>query len=253
MPATWKENTFMFNKIANLITGGEDRAIKSLQPTVNRINELEAEFHPLSDDELRAKTEDFRKSLKNGSTLEDILPMAFACVREASVRTVAMRHFDVQLLGGVALHEGKITEMRTGEGKTLVATLPTYLNAMTGNGVHVVTVNDYLAKRDSQSMGAIYHSLGLTIGTLQHESAYVYDPTVSDAKPGYQNLRPVSRKEGYETDITYGTNSEFGFDYLRDNMVTEAGLRVQRPLNYGIVDEVDNILVDEARTPLINS
>ncbi|MCH2321376.1 MAG: preprotein translocase subunit SecA [SAR202 cluster bacterium] len=253
MPATWKENTFMFNKIANLIIGGEDRAIKSLQPTVNRINELEAEFHPLSDDELRAKTEDFRKSLKNGSTLEDILPMAFACVREASVRTVAMRHFDVQLLGGVALHEGKITEMRTGEGKTLVATLPTYLNALTGNGVHVVTVNDYLAKRDSQWMGAIYHSLGLTIGTLQHESAYVYDPTVSDAKPGYQNLRPVSRKEGYETDITYGTNSEFGFDYLRDNMVTEAGLRVQRPLNYGIVDEVDNILVDEARTPLIIS
>ncbi len=185
--------------------------------------------------------------------LDDIRSEAFAVVREASKRSIGLRHFDVQIMGGVVLHEGKIAEMRTGEGKTLVATLPSYLNALAGRGVHVVTVNDYLAKRDAQWMGGIYHVLGVSVASLQHQSAYLYDPTVEGAKKGFENLRPITRQEAYQADITYGTNSEFGFDYLRDAMAADDSLRVQRERHYAIVDEVDNILIDEARTPLIIS
>ncbi|MEK7220189.1 MAG: preprotein translocase subunit SecA, partial [candidate division NC10 bacterium] len=181
------------------------------------------------------------------------LPEAFAVVREASRRALNMRHFDVQLIGGMVLHEGKIAEMATGEGKTLVATLPVYLNALTGKGVHLVTVNDYLAKRDTQWMGPIYHALGLSVGVLQHEASYLFDPTVRASDMRMANLRPCSRQEAYRADVTYGTNSEFGFDYLRDNMKFSAAEFVQREMHYAIVDEVDNILIDEARTPLIIS
>ena len=209
-----------------------------------------------------AKTDEFKSRLAEGDDLDDIRLEAFAAVREAARRNVNMRHFDEQIMGGLVLHErkkgekGKIAEMKTGEGKTLVATLPTYLNALTGRGVHVVTVNDYLAKRDAQWMGSIYHALGVSVATLQHQSAYLYDPTVEGLKKGFENLRPIPitrRQEAYEADITYGTNSEFGFDYLRDAMARKASDRVQRELHYAIVDEVDNILIDEARTPLIIS
>ena len=249
----------MLKSVTNLITGGGDRAIKRFRPDVEEVNELESDFERLSDDALRAKTDEFKALLAEGDDLEDIRSEAFAAVREATKRTLRMRHFDVQILGGVVLHErkksekGKIAEMKTGEGKTLVATLPAYLNALTGRGVHVVTVNDYLAKRDAQWMGSIYHALGASVATLQHQSAYLYDPTVEGPKKGFDNLRPITRQEAYEADITYGTNSEFGFDYLRDAMAPDASQRVQRPLHYAIVDEVDNILIDEARTPLIIS
>ena len=202
---------------------------------VEKINELEPSLEGLSDASLVAKTAYFKERIENGESLEDILPEAFAVVREASRRVLGMRHFDVQLLGGICLHEGKIAEMRTGEGKTLVATLPTYLNALTGNGVHIITVNDYLAKRDSEWMGKLYRFLGLSVGLIVHGLSF------------------NERKEAYSADITYGTNNEFGFDYLRDNMVIYADQMVQRELNYAIVDEVDSILVDEARTPLIIS
>lgn len=202
---------------------------------VDKINELEPSLEGLSDASLVAKTAYFKERIENGESLEDILPEAFAVVREASRRVLGMRHFDVQLLGGICLHEGKIAEMRTGEGKTLVATLPTYLNALTGNGVHIITVNDYLAKRDSEWMGKLYRFLGLSVGLIVHGLSF------------------NERKEAYSADITYGTNNEFGFDYLRDNMVIYADQMVQRELNYAIVDEVDSILVDEARTPLIIS
>ncbi len=193
------------------------------------------------------------KRLGDREDLDDIRSEAFAAVREASKRTLGLRHFDVQIMGGVVLHEGKIAEMKTGEGKTLAATLPSYLNALTGRGVHVVTVNDYLAKRDSQWMGSIYHALGVSVATLQHQSAYLYDPTVEGPKKGFENLRPITRQEAYQADITYGTNSEFGFDYLRDAMAPDESKRVQGERHYAIVDEVDNILIDEARTPLIIS
>lgn len=202
---------------------------------VEKINELEPSLEGLSDASLVAKTAYFKERIENGESLEDILPEAFAVVREASRRVLGMRHFDVQLLGGICLHEGKIAEMRTGEGKTLVATLPTYLNALTGNGVHIITVNDYLAKRDSEWMGKLYRFLGLSVGLIVHGLSF------------------NERKEAYSADITYGTNNEFGFDYLRDNMVIYADQMVQRELNYAIVDEVDSILIDEARTPLIIS
>jgi preprotein translocase subunit SecA len=181
------------------------------------------------------------------------LPQAFAAVREASRRTTGLRHFDVQLVGGMVLHQGKVAEMKTGEGKTLVATLPVYLNALAGRGVHVVTVNDYLAKRDTQWMGPIYQLLGLSVGVIQHDSSFVFDPDYTSTDERYQFLRPVERRDAYHADITYGTNNEFGFDYLRDNMAWDLGQCVQRQLNYAIVDEVDNILIDEARTPLIIS
>ncbi len=243
----------MLKTVTNLFTGGGDRAIKRLRPDVESVASWETEFEKLSDEALRAKTDEFKALLAEGDALDDIRSEAFAAVREASKRTLGMRHFDVQIMGGVVLHEGKIAEMKTGEGKTLVATLPTYLNALTGRGVHVVTVNDYLAKRDAQWMGSIYHALGVTVAILQHQSAYLYDPTVEGPKKGFENLRPITRQEAYQADITYGTNSEFGFDYLRDAMAPDASQRVQGERHYAIVDEVDNILIDEARTPLIIS
>ncbi|MCL0041730.1 DEAD/DEAH box helicase, partial [Peptococcaceae bacterium] len=211
------------------------REIKRLERTVADINEIEPKISSLSDDELKAKTMEFKERHKNGETLDDILPEAFAVVREASKRVLGMRHFDVQLMGGIVLHQGRIAEMKTGEGKTLVATLPAYLNALTGKGVHIVTVNDYLAKRDSEWMGRIYEFLGMSVGLIVH------------------GLEPSERREAYQCDITYGTNNEFGFDYLRDNMALHKEQLVQRDINYAIVDEVDSILIDEARTPLIIS
>ena len=243
----------MLKTVANLITGGGDRVLKRLRPDVDAVASWETEFERLSDEALRAKTDEFKALLAEGDELDDIRSEAFAAVREASKRTLGMRHFDVQIMGGVVLHEGKIAEMKTGEGKTLGATLPSYLNALTGRGVHVVTVNDYLAKRDAQWMGSIYHALGVSVATLQHQSAYLYDPAVEGPKKGFENLRPITRQEAYKADITYGTNSEFGFDYLRDAMAPDASQRVQGERHYAIVDEVDNILVDEARTPLIIS
>jgi preprotein translocase subunit SecA len=214
-----------------------ERDLKRMRPLVERINGLEDEMKALSDDDLKGMTAEFKQELENGATLDDILPEAFAVVREASRRVIGMRHFDVQLIGGVVLHDGKIAEMRTGEGKTLVATLPAYLNALEGKGVHVVTVNDYLANRDQEWMGQIYKFLGLSVGVVLT----------------MQVPQSPERRASYAADITYGTNNEFGFDYLRDNMVPDLVYAVQRPLNYAIVDEVDNILIDEARTPLIIS
>ena len=212
------------------------REIKRLMPTVKKINDLEPDFKKLTDEQLKAKTNEFRERLKAGETLDDILPEAFATVREASARVLEMRHFDVQLLGGIVLHQGRIAEMKTGEGKTLVATLPCYLNALSGKGVHVVTVNDYLAKRDSDLMGKVYKFLGLTVGLITHD------------------VMPQDRIKAYNADITYGTNNELGFDYLRDNMVIYKDQKVQQKgHNFAVVDEVDSILIDEARTPLIIS
>jgi preprotein translocase subunit SecA len=230
-----------------------DRELKRLLPLVEQITSLEAKVTNLSDEQLRDQTEEFKKRLQAGETLDDILPESFAVVREVSRRRLKMRHFDVQMLGGIVLHEGKIAEMKTGEGKTLVATLPVYLNALEGKGVHVITVNDYLAKRDTQWMGPIYGFLGLSIGVIQHDSSFIYDPTYFSTDKRLDFLKPCSRKEAYLADITYGTNNEFGFDYLRDNMKYDISDYCQRELNYAIVDEVDSILIDEARTPLIIS
>ena len=243
----------MFGLLAKIIGTKNDREIKRILPIVRKINELGPSVGSLDDSQLRAKTDEFRRRLEAGETLDDILPEAFAVVREVADRTLKMRHFDVQLIGGVVLHEGKIAEMKTGEGKTLVATLAVYLNALEGRGVHVVTVNDYLAKRDAQWMGPIYHFLGLSVGVIQHEASFVYDPAYRSDDRRFDRLRPVTRKEAYQADITYGTNNEFGFDYLRDNMRYDLDEYVQRELNYAIVDEVDSILIDEARTPLIIS
>ena len=286
----------MFNTLLHKIFGSKnDRELKKIQPLVAAINRLEPEYVPLSHEELRAKTDEFKTRLHEGTAtlrsameeaqtrfiaangeeredfkvereklsqelreveaevLDDILPEAFAAVREASKRTTSMRHFDVQLLGGAVLHQGRIAEMKTGEGKTLVATLALYLNALTGRGSHLITVNDYLARRDVQWMGPIYHYLGLTIASIVHDASFLFDPTYVAKDYRFLNLCPVSRKEAYEADITYGTNNEFGFDYLRDNMKFSLDDYVQRELNFAIVDEVDNILIDEARTPLIIS
>ena len=212
-----------------------EKEVKRVMPIVDKINALEDETRKLSDEELRNKTDEFKKQLSEGKTLDDILPEAFAVVREASRRVLGMRHFDVQLIGGIILHQGRIAEMKTGEGKTLVATLPAYLNALSGEGVHVITVNDYLAKRDSEWMGKLYNFLGLSVGLV------------------ISGMKPNEKKEAYACDITYGTNNEFGFDYLRDNMVVYENQLVQRDLHYAIVDEIDSILIDEARTPLIIS
>ncbi|MCX8118549.1 MAG: preprotein translocase subunit SecA [Desulfobacterota bacterium] len=226
----------MIGLILRKIFGSKnERELKRIRPIVQRINELEGHVRPLTDDRLRAKTGEFKERIDQGEPLDAILPEAFAVVREAARRTLGERHYDVQLIGGIVLHEGKIAEMATGEGKTLVATLPAYLNALTGKGVHIVTVNDYLAKRDSEWMGSIYRFLGLSVGVIVHE------------------LGDLERKRAYACDITYGTNNEFGFDYLRDNMKFDIGDYVQRDLHYAIVDEVDSILIDEARTPLIIS
>jgi preprotein translocase subunit SecA len=232
-----------------------ERELDSMQPLVDAINELEDEHEALSDQQLRAKTAAFLKRLAAGETLDDILVEAFAAVREASKRTTGLRHYDVQLLGGIALHRGCALEMKTGEGKTLVATLPLYLNALTQRGVHLVTVNDYLARRDVQWMGPIYDRLGVSVGLLQQgqDHSYVFDPDHDRRGDDYRLLRPVEPGEAYAADITYGTNNEFGFDYLRDNSVRALEGQVQRGFYYAIVDEVDNILIDEARTPLIIS
>ena len=221
--------------VRKLFGSANDRRIRSYRPRVNAINALEKELEQLTDDELRARTVEFRKQVAEGTSLDDLLVPAFATVREAGKRTLGQRHFDVQLIGGMVLHQGKIAEMRTGEGKTLVATLPVYLNALAGRGVHVVTVNDYLAKRDAEWMGQIYKFLGLTVGVIVH------------------GLDDEQRKQAYDCDVTYGTNNELGFDYLRDNMKYRLEDMVQRGHIYAIVDEVDSILVDEARTPLIIS
>jgi preprotein translocase subunit SecA len=226
----------MFLALAQKIFGSSnERIIKNLRPHVAAINALEPTYAALSDDQLRAKTQEFRQQIENGATLDSLMHDAFATVREAAKRSMGMRHFDVQLIGGMVLHQGKIAEMRTGEGKTLVATLPVYLNALSGKGVHVVTVNDYLARRDSEWMGKVYRFLGLSVGCI------------------LSNIKDEDRKAAYAADITYGTNNEFGFDYLRDNMKYNLSDMVQRPFNYAIVDEVDSILIDEARTPLIIS
>ncbi|MBD0316672.1 MAG: preprotein translocase subunit SecA [Nitrospiraceae bacterium] len=245
----------MLTQLLNLIFGSKnDREIKTLMPLVSRINELEATLAPLTDQALADKTPEFKKRLEAGETLDDILPEAFAVCREMSRRKLSMRHFDVQLIGGMILHKGRISEMKTGEGKTLVATLPMYLNALEGKGAHLVTVNDYLAKRDAQWMAQLYHALGLSVGVIQHDASFLYDPTYGAPDKRLQSLRPCSRQEAYRADITYGTNNEYGFDYLRDNLiVSDLSQCVQRELNFAIVDEVDSILIDEARTPLIIS
>src|ERR1043165_1408544 len=221
--------------IQKIFGSKNQRELNKLQPNVNRINQLEATYKAMSEAELKGVTATFKEKLDNGASLDDILCDAFAVIREASVRTTGMSHYDVQLIGGMVLHSGRIAEMRTGEGKTLVATLPTYLNALTGLGVHVVTVNDYLAKRDAEWMGRIHGYLGLRTGVIVH------------------GLDDTARQQNYNADITYGQNNEFGFDYLRDNMKTSPDRMVQRGLNYAVVDEVDSILIDEARTPLIIS
>ncbi|MDD5397387.1 MAG: preprotein translocase subunit SecA [Candidatus Moranbacteria bacterium] len=238
------------------IFGSNDREVNKLRPIVEKINSLEEKMIALSDEELKGKAAEFRERIKNGETLDEILPEAFAVVREVAKRVNGTRHFDVQMIGGIALHQGKITEMKTGEGKTLTSTLPIYLNAIEGKGVHVVTVNDYLAKRDCNWMGSIYYALGLSTACIMHDVSYIYEPQVFDGDEvsvEMENLSEISRREAYAADITYGTNNEFGFDYLRDNMVQSAEQMSQRELNYAIVDEVDSILIDEARTPLIIS
>ena len=274
--------------LSKLFGDPNERYLRKLQPTIDKINNLEPKFEHFSNEELKGKTEEFKERLRKGETLDDILPEAFALIREAAKRTLHQRHFDVQLIGGIVLKQGKIAEMVTGEGKTLAATLPAYLNALEEKGVHIVTVNDYLARRDTVWMGQIYHALGLSVGCIVHEAAYLYDPEyqleIQNSKIKNQNdnskfknnkedingrdkerdlvggfkvvesyLRPVSRKKAYLADITYGTNNEFGFDYLRDNMAPAPESQVQRTFHYAIIDEVDSILIDEARTPLIIS
>ncbi len=243
----------MFKRLTSIIGDSNEKELKRLQPAVDKINALEPDFEKLSDDKLRAKAAEFKSRLAKGESQDALLPEVFAAVREAARRKIGERHFDVQLMGGIVLHQGKIAEMKTGEGKTLVATLPVTLNSLAGKSVHVVTVNDYLAKRDTQWMGPIYHALGVTVACIQHEAAFLFDPGYESEDPRLQHLRPITRRQAYEADVTFGTNNEFGFDYLRDNMVVDLSQRVQRELNYAIVDEVDNILIDEARTPLIIS
>src|ERR1700756_2413539 len=264
----------MANLVLKAILGSKNqREVRRLKPSVARINELEQQYQKLSDEEVLAKSLAWKSDLANiddpeelARRLNELLPEAFALAKNAARRlwdktwpvcdqpvTWNMIHFDVQLMGGIVLHEGKIAEMATGEGKTLVATLPAYLNSLPGLGTHVVTVNDYLARRDAQWMGPIYHALGLTVGVIQHEIQYLFDPTFASPDIRLAALRPCSRREAYAADITYGTNNEFGFDYLRDNMRFSLDEMVQRAHHYAIVDEVDSILIDEARTPLIIS
>jgi len=242
-----------------------EKYLRKIRPLVEKINSLEPDFEKLSDEDLKKKTNFFKEKISQGENLDNVLPEAFALVREAAKRNLDQRHYDVQLMGGIAMHQRKIAEMKTGEGKTLASTLNAYLNALTGKGVHLVTVNDYLTKRDTVWMGQIYHALGLSVGCLVHDRAYLYDPDYEeddkdrkrDLVGGFKiiesYLRPVERKEAYQADITYGTNNEFGFDYLRDNMVFDLEKKTQRKFNYAIIDEIDSILIDEARTPLIIS
>jgi preprotein translocase subunit SecA len=259
--------------LTNLFSPSNQQVVEKHSKTVERINALEKEFEGKSQDDLKAQTTKWKEQLagkeweEQKELLNEILPEAFAAVREAAKRTIGQRHYDVQLIGGIVLHNGEISEMKTGEGKTLVATLPMYLNALAGRGVHLVTVNEYLARWQASWMGQIYHYLGLSVASIQHEAAFLYDPTfapgeeeIKQIEAGVQGLvldvkdmRPISRKQAYAADITYGTNNEYGFDYLRDNMVYGLDQMVQRELHYAIVDEVDSILIDEARTPLIIS
>ncbi|PIY89488.1 MAG: preprotein translocase subunit SecA [Candidatus Nealsonbacteria bacterium CG_4_10_14_0_8_um_filter_37_14] len=258
----------MMSIITKIFGDANEKYLKKIQPLVEKINSLELEFESFSDERLKEKTGELKEKLKKGEeTLDDILPEAFASVREAAKRTLKQRHFDVQLIGGIVLHQGKIAEMKTGEGKTLAATLPFYLNALEGKGCHLVTVNDYLARRDTVWMGQIYHALGLSVGCVNHEQSFLYDPDfkkppdqiekMRDELGGFyvveDFLRPCSKKEAYLADITYGTNNEFGFDYLKDNMIYDLKDVSQREPNFAIIDEVDSILIDEARTPLIIS
>jgi preprotein translocase subunit SecA len=258
----------MMNLVTKIFGDPNEKIIKELRAQVEKINGFEPAISALTDIELKAKTTSFKEHLEHGESLEDLLPEAFAVVREAAKRVLGQRHYDVQLMGGLTLHRGMIAEMRTGEGKTLTSTAAVYLNALSGKGIHVVTVNDYLAKRDAVWMGQVFAFLGLSVGIIQHEGGYVYDSefksqkveesgveerTTDAFKVQTDYLRPVSRSEAYAADITYGTNNEFGFDYLRDNMVSEPSQMVQRGLHFAIVDEIDSILVDEARTPLIIS
>ena len=241
--------------LLNMIFGSKnDREINELRPVVAVINALEPSVSALTDAALAEKSVEFRARHAQGESLDDLLPDAFAVCREMSKRVLSMRHFDVQLMGGMILHKGRIAEMKTGEGKTLVATLALYLNALSGKGVHLVTVNDYLAKRDAQWMGVLYNALGMSVGVIQHDASFLFDPHYDAADKRLQNLRPCTRQEAYRADITYGTNNEYGFDYLRDNLIVSSlDQCVQRELNFSIVDEVDSILIDEARTPLIIS
>ncbi|MBF0564942.1 MAG: preprotein translocase subunit SecA [Nitrospirae bacterium] len=244
----------MLNYVLKKMFGTKnEREIKRIMPMVDQITSLEDGIHSLTDDQLKDKTTEFRTRIESGETLDSLLAEAFAVVREVSQRTLGMRHFDEQMIGGIVLHEGKIAEMKTGEGKTLVATLPVYLNALDGHGVHIVTVNDYLAKRDTQWMGPIYNFLGLSVGVIQHDKSFLFDKLYKSPEDKNNFLKPCTRQEAYRADITYGTNNEYGFDYLRDNMKYELSDYSQRELNYAIIDEVDSILIDEARTPLIIS
>src|SRR3989338_4708234 len=250
--------------LGKIFGDANEKFLKSLQPKIDDINSLEKQFKGLSDNDLKKKTGELKQQIKDGKSLDDVLPEAFSLVREAGKRSLRQRHYDVQLLGGIVLHQGQIAEMKTGEGKPIAATLPLVLNALSGKGAHLVTVNDYLARRDAVWMGQIYNLLGLSVGCIQHESAFVYDSdyqapeeTEAERDRGVEvnenYLRPVSRQAAYNCDITYATNNEFGFDYLRDNMVGSLEQKVQRELSFGVVDEVDSILIDEARTPLIIS
>ncbi len=247
----------MLKGLTKFLGDSNEKVVKQLEPFAEDVSELEPDFVDLDDAALLTLTDEFKQRLTEGETLDDLLPEAFAAVREAARRSIGLRHFDVQILGGVVLHQGRIAEMKTGEGKTLVATLPTYLNALTGEGVHVVTVNDYLARRDAAWMGAVYHKLGMSTAALQNQAAVLYTPDGDGGDDGSKDdddlMVPCSRREAYKADITYGTNNEFGFDYLRDNMVADMEKRVQSSLAFAVVDEVDNILIDEARTPLIIS
>jgi preprotein translocase subunit SecA len=244
-------------KVLKRVLGDPQAAtVKRLRKRAREVEALAGEYKKLSDGKLKAKTQEFKDRIAKGESLEKLLPEAFAAVREASTRVLGQRHFEVQLIGGMVLHEGNVAEMKTGEGKTLVATLPLYLNALESEGAHLVTVNDYLAQRDAGWMGQIYNFLGLKTGVIIPDESYVYDPEYENKDhydERFRHLRPATRQEAYAADITYGTNNEFGFDYLRDNMVRETDQLRQRELHFAIVDEVDSILIDEARTPLIIS
>src|SRR3989338_7670733 len=254
-----------FLNLKKIFSSGDQGFLKSLEPMVVRINSFERQFSSLRKDDFSRKTEEFRERIKKGESLDELLPEAFALVREATKRTLGQRHYDVQLIGGIILHQGKITEMRTGEGKTLVATLPAYLNALKKEGVHIVTVNDYLSRRDANWMGQIYNYLGLSVGVINSQNiSFIYDESKKEEldkkrdELGYfkifeEYLKPCSRKEAYQADITYWTNNEFGFDYLRDNLVQKEEEISQGGYSFAIIDEIDSILIDEARTPLIIS
>ena len=242
--------------LTKLLGDPNEKIVRSLDPIISDINGFEESLIKLSDDELKNKTAEFKKRLAKEGSLDDILPEAYAAVREASRRLLGKRHYDVQLVGGIVLHRGEIAEMKTGEGKTLVATLPLYLNALEGKGVHLITVNDYLARVGAGWMAPVYHALGLSVSVIIHDAAYQYDPEYNDDTQYDERLKhfkKITRREAYYCDITYGTNNEFGFDFLRDNMVASLEQTVQRTLHYAIVDEIDSILIDEARTPLIIS